>query len=71
MGTSIALMAYIKATADMNVIIVVYRSAASPFVITFAVLGLYARIIAFKPQRDRLKLQRQSLVRDLQHITLA
>lgn len=64
-------MAYLKATADMNVVIVVYLSAASPFVIIFTVFGPFAWILAFKRQRNRMKLQRQSSVRALQHITLA
>jgi len=69
-ATYIVLMAYVKATAGMNVSIVVYLSPASPFVITFTAIGLHAWIVSFKTCRDRMRLQRLASVRTLQHIVL-
>jgi hypothetical protein len=47
-ATYIALMSYLKATADMNIGIVAYLSSASPFVITFTLIGLYSYYVALK-----------------------
>ena len=71
LATYIALMAYVKATADMNVITALYLSPTSPFVITFTVIGVYCWLVAFKVRRETLKQKRLSSEHALQHITLA
>lgn len=46
--TYIALMSYIKASVDMNVITILYLSPSSPFVITFTTLGFYSWYVALR-----------------------
>ena len=69
-ATYIALMAYLQATDHANLAIVIYLSPASPFVIAFTVIGLYAWIVSFKSYRDTLRLQRSASIRTVQHILL-
>jgi hypothetical protein len=70
-ATYIALMAYVKATADMNVIIVLYLSPSSPFVIAFTTLGLYSWFVALTRYREILRNQSVSSIRSLQHIVVS
>lgn len=57
-ATMTVLMSYLAATADMNTPNVLYTSPASPFVITFTVLGLYSWFIAFRSYREPLRHKR-------------
>jgi len=47
-GTSIALMSYLAATLEFSVANVLYTSPASPFVITFTFVGMYAWVAALR-----------------------
>ena len=52
-ATLIVLMSYLMASSGFNVANVLYTSAASPFLITFAVLGLYSWYAALKSWASR------------------